>query len=216
MTEIRFRSDVSVDLIDSMGNEELICMVARASTLGAHSTPKSNTGLIHRLMDEGHMTPFGTGAGLIFRFEVPIFVSRQIVKHRISSINEESGRYRNLEPVFYVPGEGRKVVQKGKTMDYNFIEDEDSLSLAQDYIIEASESAWAYYESLREEDIAKEMARAVLPVNLYSTMFMEGNLQTWLNFIRLRTQRYGSTPSTKSHSSGRRCATHSCRSSPTS
>ncbi|MGO2188213.1 MAG: FAD-dependent thymidylate synthase [Microbacterium gubbeenense] len=191
MTQITLRSDMGVQLIDSMGDEQSIVRAARVSTLGAHAEADEAAGLVRFLMREGHGTPF-EAPELQFRFEVPIFISRQIVKHRISSINEESGRYRELEPVFYVPNETRSVVQTGKTGEYRFVPDAAANLLAYDTIADNSMTAWAQYEKMLSQGIAKEVARMVLPVNIYSTMYVKTNLRSWLNFVKLRTTRYGS------------------------
>lgn len=191
MTEVTFRSDVTVELVDSMGTEQSIVRRARTSTLGARAEAEEAAGLVRFLMREGHGSPFESPE-LEFRFEVPVFVSRQIVKHRISEINEESGRYKELEPVFYVPEEDRPVKQVGKTGDYKFVESPALNEYAGDVIADSSYAAWWGYENLLREGVAKEVARMVLPVNIFSTMYVKMNLRGWLNFIKLRTQRYGS------------------------
>lgn len=193
MTEITFRSDMGVELIDSMGDEQSIVRAARVSTLGTKAEAEEAAGLVRFLMREGHGTPFESPV-LTFRFEVPIFVSRQIVKHRISSINEESGRYKELEPTFYVPAEYRAVEQVGKTGDYTFINNPHLNKTAKHLIEHNAIESWNVYEDLIESGVAKEVARTVLPVNIYSTMYMTANLRSWLNFVKLRTSRYGSKP----------------------
>lgn len=191
MSEPIFRSDMGVQLIDSMGDEQSIVRAARVSTLGTESEASEATGLVKFLMREGHGTPFESPV-LTFRFEVPVFVSRQIVKHRLSSINEESGRYKELEGVFYVPAEDRKVKQVGKTGAYEFIDDPERSFLARAQIRYATENAWVRYDGMLRRGIAKEVARMVLPVNIYSTMYVTMNLRSWLNFIKLRTEYWGS------------------------
>lgn len=186
MTEITFRSDVSVDLMAHMGTEADIVHGARLSTKGAASVPDGESkGLIRFLIREGHTVPL-EHCVLSFRFEVPIFVSRQIVKYTHSRISEESGRYKELEPVFYVPAEDRPVKQVGKTGDYRFVENPDLNEYAGDVIADASHTAWWNYESLLREGVAKEVARMVLPVNTYSTMRVTGNLVHWLHFCHQR------------------------------
>ena len=176
-----------------MGDEQSIVRAARVSTLGANAELEEAKGLVKFLMREGHGTPFEAPV-LTFRLEVPVFVSRQIVKHRISSINEESGRYKELEPWFYVPDDTRKVKQVGKTGAYEFVEDLELNDFAFGQIVKASRSAWANYGHMLERGVAKEVARMVLPVNIYSTMYVTMNLRGWLNFVKLRTSYFGSHP----------------------
>lgn len=186
MTEPTFRTHMTTELINHMGTEQTIVQTARVSTLGTNTRDAEAQGLIRFLMREGHGTPFESCV-LTFRFEVPIFVSRQIVKHRISSINEESGRYKELEPIFYVPDIDRKVVQVGKTGDYEFEHDDEKSRTAIALIQQASARSWAAYETSLRYGIAKEVARMVLPVNIYSTMYVTMNLRAWLNFVKLRS-----------------------------
>ena len=71
-------------------------------------------------MRDRHGSPFEHNS-MTFFVRAPIFVWREHMRHRIASYNEESGRYRQLEPVFYVPDHRRPVVQVGKTGAYEFL-----------------------------------------------------------------------------------------------
>lgn len=183
---VEFRSDMKVELAQHMGSEAFIVHAAKTSTLGAESPRHDETkGFLGWLTRERHKLPF-EHAVLTFRFEVPIFVSRQIVKYRHTSISEESGRYREMESVFYVPDDNRPVVQVGKTGDYRFEHDYQSVLTARNTMIINSRESWTKYQGLLDFGIAKEVARMVLPVNLYSTMVVTGNLIHWLHFISQR------------------------------
>jgi thymidylate synthase (FAD) len=190
----QFRSDVKAVLMDSMGGEGSIVRRARVSTEGEGSIeiPTAilegpDLGLLRWLYREKHGTPF-EGPEFEWYFEVPIFVSRQIVKHRLSSINEESGRYREMAGVFYiVPEEGRKIVQVGKTGSYNFEEGRpDQLEAVRWVQRSQSEAAWENYQKLISFGVSKEVARMHMPVNLYSSMYFKANLRSMLNFLSLR------------------------------
>ena len=193
MKEIEFKSDVTVELIDMMGSEQRIVQAARVSTKGAHAEAQEAKGLVKFLVREKHEVPL-EHCVMTFRIHAPIFVTRQILKHRMTNISEESGRYRELDPVFYVPAPDRKVRQVGKTGDYEFVEDWHTYSIAEDLIDDSSYAAWDNYSVMIEGGVAKEVARTVLPTNLYSTLYMTINLRSALNFIALRTARYGSHP----------------------
>lgn len=194
MTEVSFRSDMSVELVDAMGDESSIVRAARVSTLGAGAEREEAAGLIRYLVREGHTSPLEHTA-LTFRLEVPLFVQNQLVRHRAGvSFNIESGRYRELEPVFYLPARDRPVRQVGKTGDYRFEHDEYLTEAADSRIRWASGEAWKHYESLLHAGAAKEVARMVLPLNIYSTIYLTLNLHAALHLVRLRTLRYGSKP----------------------
>lgn len=187
MTEITFRSDIGVELIDFMGSDQSVVRSARVSTLGAASVESQESqGLINFLWREGHHSPFEHNA-FTFMVEAPIFTINQLVRHRIASYNIESARYKVLGPVFYVPSPVRPVVQVGKTGDYAFEEpDLWTSGLAHTHISIASEDAWARYGYLLAGGIAKEVARMVLPLNIYSSLYVTMNARALTNFLRLR------------------------------
>lgn len=183
----RFRSDVTVQLMDSMGTEENIVRSARVSTKGADSRDaEANTGLVGYLYREGHGTPFESCV-LQWYFEVPIFVDRQVMTHRIASTNGESGRYKTMEGEFYVVDEDRPLVQVGKIGAYEFeLGRPDQRDAVQFVQKAAAESAWENYQKLKAYGISNEVAREHLPTTLYVSRYWTANLRATLNFISLR------------------------------
>jgi thymidylate synthase (FAD) len=130
---------------------------------------------------------------MTFFVSAPIFVFREFMRHRIASYNEESGRYRELSPVFYVPNKDRKLVQTGKTGHYVFVDgtpEQYEVSVAA--MKETYTLAYANYKKMLDAGIAREVARAVLPVALYSSMYVTMNARALMNFLSLRTSREGS------------------------
>lgn len=181
---------MKVQLIDYMASDINVVRSAKVSTEGSGSlTTESNEGLINYLMRERHASPFEHNV-FTFYIEAPIFVTREILRHRISSINEESGRYRELKGRFYYPyAKDRPLVQIGKTGNYEF-EDETSPELrtwTNDCLHEAYQAAWDCYMALLDSGVAKEVARMVLPVGLYSSMYFTINARSLMNFLSLRT-----------------------------
>jgi thymidylate synthase (FAD) len=143
-------------------------------------------------MKDRHGTPFEHNA-FTFYIEAPIFVFREFMRHRIASYNEESGRYKELAPVFYVPKESRKLVQVGKPGSYTFEEGTyKQKNILPADIKRVSTEAYKAYERLLKEGVAREVARTVLPVGLYSSMFVTMNARALMNFLSLRTSREGS------------------------
>lgn len=188
-------SQMTVEIVDSMGDDMSPVRAARVSTgTNVGNNPQRDLGLLRYLIRENHTVPFETQI-VTFYIEAPIFVTRQMLKHRISSISEESGRYRELEGKFYVPGPQRKVVQVGKTGDYEFVESDSELNYdAAVQIANASEDSWERYKHLLRIGVAKEVARMVLPVNLYSHLYMTMNSRSIMNFLFLRLSDFGSHP----------------------
>jgi thymidylate synthase (FAD) len=172
-----------------MGTEDRVVQVAKVSTLGANSRDAAgNTRLLKYLYRDQHGVPF---EHVLFTFylEIPIFVSRQIVKHRLSSINEESGRYREFQPSFYIPRDERKLVQVGKTGDYVFENGSpDQMEAVRWVLKNSSQAFWNNYEKLLEIGVAKEVARMHMPVNTYTSMFLTINLRSLMNFVTKRKE----------------------------
>lgn len=195
---IEFRSDVTVELVRSSAQDADVIFAARVSTAGESTLeeidadPERSRGLINYLMRERHGSPFEHNS-MTFFVRAPIFVWREHMRHRIASYNEESGRYRELEPVFYIPDRSRNVVQIGKTGAYEFIPGDDrQYSLIDTEMKSACEHAYTAYKSLLEAGVAREVARMVLPVSIYSSAYVTLNARSLMNFLSLRLKSHDS------------------------
>lgn len=191
---VEFKSDVDVELVDSMGSDRSIVFAARVSTSGekleAHETEGGSprdAGLINFLMRDRHGTPFEHNS-LTFRVRAPLFVFYEWHRHRAGwSYNEESGRYRQLDPVFYVPGVDRPLRQLGKPGQYRFEPgDYQQRVHTEGTHRRAAITAWGEYEYLLEQGVAKEVARNVLPVSLFKVQYATCNLRSLFSFLSLR------------------------------
>jgi thymidylate synthase (FAD) len=198
MSEAIFRSDMSVDLVKHSASDADVIWAARVSTAGEQSLdeidkdPSRSAGLINYLARERHGSPF-EHTSMTFFISAPIFVFREFMRHRIASYNEESGRYRELQPVFYVPAPERKLIQIGKTGAYEFIEGtQEQYNITVASMKESYVFSYEKYKTMLEAGIAREVARAVLPVGLYSSMYVTMNARALMNFLSLRTSREGS------------------------
>jgi thymidylate synthase (FAD) len=196
--EIIFRDDMSVELVKSSASDADVIWAARVSTAGDKSLEdvgadaSKSEGLINYLARERHGSPF-EHTSMTFFISAPIFVFREFMRHRIASYNEESGRYRELKPVFYIPSKDRKLVQIGKAGAYTFIDGtEEQHQVTVDAIKETCNLAYKNYQKLLSAGVAREVARAVLPVTLYSSMYVTMNSRALMNFLSLRTAREGS------------------------
>ena len=198
VTERTIRCDVDVELMQSMGSDAAIVAAAKVSTKGAASAEDfdggAGAGLIDFLMRTRHGTPFEHNA-MTFLISAPIFVFREFHRHRIGwSYNEESGRYKQLDPVFYVPGADRALVQVGKPGHYTYVPGTFDQTLSQvERMVVAYHAAYDAYEAALEAGIAREVARAVLPVATFSSMYATCNARSLMAFLSLRTKREGST-----------------------
>jgi thymidylate synthase (FAD) len=191
--EIVFRDDMTVELVKSSASDADVIWAARVSTAGETTLEKvgessdRDAGLINYLARERHGSPF-EHTSMTFFVSAPIFVFREFMRHRIASYNEESGRYRELRPVFYIPNKDRKLVQVGKTGAYTFVDGTpEQLDLTVNAIKETCTLAYENYQKILASGVAREVARAVLPVTLYSSMYVTMNARALMNFLSLRT-----------------------------
>ncbi|MEU7570290.1 FAD-dependent thymidylate synthase [Micromonospora sp. NPDC049240] len=195
MTDIQFRSDVTLQLDDKMGDDAKVIRMAKASIkkTGGDMDEAARQGFINFLMRERHGVPFEHCAMTLY-FEVPIFVMRQLAKHRISSISEASGRYTQMDGVFYRPVAQRPLIQVGRAGAYTFQQGNAYQDgLVQYVLAHASEAAYQEYEGLLEQGIAREVARMVLPVNVYTSGYITINLRSLMNLLSLRTANENAT-----------------------
>jgi thymidylate synthase (FAD) len=191
--EIIFRDDMTVELVKSSASDADVIWAARVSTAGETTLEKvgesseRDAGLINYLARERHGSPF-EHTSMTFFVSAPIFVFREFMRHRIASYNEESGRYRELRPVFYIPNKDRKLVQVGKTGAYTFVDGTpEQLEITVNAIKETCILAYENYQKILASGVAREVARAVLPVTLYSSMYVTMNARALMNFLSLRT-----------------------------
>ncbi len=198
MSEIIFRDDVTVELVKSSASDADVIWAARVSTAGETSLDELNKdadkseGLINYLARERHGSPF-EHTSFTFFISAPIFVFREFMRHRIASYNEESGRYRELKPVFYIPNKDRKLIQVGKTGHYTFEAGTDEqFDLMVTEMKKAYTAAYDAYQKMLDAGIAREVARATLPVATYSSMYVTMNARALMNFLSLRTTAEGS------------------------
>lgn len=190
---IKIQSTIGVELVRHTADDQSVADAARVSTLGARigedAPGLSIGGLINFLMRDRHGTPFEHNS-MTFRVHAPIFVFREWHRHRVGwSYNEESGRYKELEPVFYMPARDRNLIQTGKPGAYTFEPGTPQMhSMTEDTMGDAYETAWEAYRLLLEDGVAREVARMVLPVGIYSTMYATCNARSLMHFLSLRTK----------------------------
>ncbi|MBQ0984356.1 FAD-dependent thymidylate synthase [Streptomyces sp. F63] len=193
--EPSFRSDVTVELVKHSASDTDVLWAARVSTAGEQSLdelrkdPERSRGLINYLMRDRHGSPFEHNS-MTFFISAPIFVFREFHRHRAGwSYNEESGRYRELRPVFYVPGGDRRLVQEGRPGQYRFVEGSaEQRALTGRVMEESYRRAYAAYQEMLAAGVAREVARAVLPVGLFSSMYATCNARSLMHFLGLRTR----------------------------
>jgi thymidylate synthase (FAD) len=176
-----------VRLDDAMADDLSVVNGARVS-FARHRAEMddADAGLIRFLLRERHGTPFEHNA---FRFHVrcPIFVAREWFRHRWGSFNEFSMRYARASDDFYVPEPGDVRSQVGKPGAYSFESVEpDVAEQAREELETVYATAFDAYERLVELGVARELARAVLPVGAYTEFYWTVNARALMNFLSLR------------------------------
>ena len=176
-----------IRLVDSMGGDNAIVQSARVSYGKGTSKLSQDRGLIRYLMRHRHTTPFEM-VEFKFHCKMPIFVARQWVRHRTANINEYSLRYSEARDDFYIPASEHIQFQSALNKQGRMGSVSNELKQkVLDYFKEISDRSFEIYSELNEAGVARELARAVLPVNLYTEWYWKNDLHNLLHFIGLRS-----------------------------
>jgi thymidylate synthase (FAD) len=199
--EIKCLDHGYVRYIDHMGTDKTIVEAARVSYKSPSKGDEQDKKLLQYLWKNKHTSPFEM-CKLQLNIKLPIFVMRQYVRHRMQNLNEMSARYTQLPNEFYIPDSWRPQDTKNKqgsveTEDWNpvlitqkptTISGEGSTKeyTATDLLKIECDRAYRTYELMLEKGIAREMARMVLPVNIYTEIYCCWDLKNLIHFIGLR------------------------------
>lgn len=184
---IELTSELDVELLGWSGSDKMIARAARVSTGNSSESDEADAGLIKYLMKNRHGSPF-EHTSMSFYVSAPIFVFREFMRHRIGfSYNEASARYKKLDPKFYVYPAERPLVQEGSAAHPDLVMGDETLSVVTKGLLTSSYAkTWKDYEALLEAGVANEVARAVLPVGVYSDMVVTCNARSMMAFLSLR------------------------------
>ena len=206
---MKFISNITVKLIQSIGGDQIVCAAAKVSTSGEEAEnlvdQEANYGLINYLMKHRHGTPF-EHSSLTFFVHAPIFVWREWHRHRVGfayteygmddgglnqSFNEESGRYKTLEPVFYIPPRNRPMMKvdgwKPGRPKFLPCTSDGVYSTLIDNLTESYQLAYDNYLNNLAMGIDPGLARDCLPVGIYSSCWVSVNPRSLMHFLSLRT-----------------------------
>ena len=180
--------DCDPEHVTAPGDQRIVD-AARVSVAGQGVRPTSDDRtLIRYLVKNKHTTPLEQ-VRFTFHCRLPIFVARQWIRHRTGSFNEESARYGQLAADFYIPTLERLMkggqAKKNKQGSGGLLSKAIALA-AQKLIAGASVTAYKLYEKLLDMGVARELARLVLPVNIYTQWFWTTDLHNLMHFLRLR------------------------------
>jgi thymidylate synthase (FAD) len=179
-----------------MGGDAMVAAAAKVSTdpeaalaLAEAEQADGIRGLINYLMSHRHGTPFEHNA-ITFYVHAPAMVWWEWVRHRVMSYNLESGRYRELEPVFWVPKRERRLRKvegfKSARPLFDTVDDETYIAMFDEYV-RTYQANWDGYQRLMRLGIANEAARSVLGFGVYYSGWVTCNARSLMHFLSLRT-----------------------------
>ena len=176
-----------VALVDTMGDDRTPARCARTSFRNAMAerSPEQDAKLTDYLVRNKHTTPIEF-CQVRFYMKMPIFVARQLVRHRTASINEVSYRYVTAAREFYVPAPERCQRKSESNKQGSSTLVVDNPEICRDHIERACQCAFDAYEVLLAEGLAPELARSVLPVGTYTEWYWQNDLHNTLHMLALR------------------------------
>lgn len=176
-----------VELVDVLGDDRTPARCARTSYHNAdvERTPEQDAKLTDYLVRNRHTTPLEF-CQVRFYMKMPIFVARQLIRHRTASVNEISYRYVTAAREYYVPDLNRLQRKAESNKQGSSSELVDYPQYCQDLIISIADRAFDGYEKLLAEDLAPELARIVLPCGTYTEWYWQNDLHNTLHMLGLR------------------------------
>jgi thymidylate synthase (FAD) len=169
-----------------MGGDPAVVQSARVSFGKGITNDERDRKLIFFLLANGHETPFEHS---VFKFHIkcPIFVARQWFRHRMASYNEISGRYTEMKEEFCLPEQLR--TQKARNYKFEHIDPQLNAELL-DKMKSHYDTSFELYQELLDKGVAKEHARIVLPMSLYTQFYWTINSRSLMNFVNLRMEEH--------------------------
>ena len=174
-----------VILLDTMGSDEEVENAARISYGEGTRKVSQTRNLIRYLLRHKHTSPFEM-CEVKFHLKLPIFIMRQLVRHRTANLNEYSGRYSVMSNEFYLP-EGDYLAKQSTTNSQGRGEVLEQQGLLQFEFNRIYDGASMAYQVLLEHELSREVARALLPVANYTECIWKIDLHNFFHFVKLRS-----------------------------
>jgi len=177
-----------IALVDYMGNDTRIAEAARQSTSGKSKGEEKDRELLMYMFENHHTSPFEM-VETVWHVRMPIFVMRQWVRHRTSSLNEYSGRYSKMKPEFYVPELTRAIESAQDESNHQGSQGGMKWGAATwlcKSLVENQAKDWRCYESYLDTGFSRELSRINLPLSTYTTIMWKMDLHNLFHFLALR------------------------------
>ena len=187
--EVKVHDHGFVKLLDVMGNDEEVENAARISYGEGTRKVSQTRNLIRYLMRHKHTSPFEM-CEVKFHLKLPIFVMRQLVRHRTANLNEYSGRYSVMSDDFYFPK--GKNLKPQSTSNKQGREDGElrnpgEIEFEIFRILDGAKNA---YHNLLDWNLSRELARIVLPVSNYTEVIWKIDLHNFFHVVNLRAEKH--------------------------
>lgn len=189
-TALENYGQITVELIQAYGDDQTPVKAARVSTATDQNPPDRDRDLklTRYLLRHGHTSPF-EHLGATIMIKCPLFIARQIMRHRTFSYNEMSRRYTDRDIEIYQFTS--LYTQHESALQCS---DENEPLVGAQYLrekmAESYKDQYLLYHYLLRRGVAREQARAVLPQATMTRFYMTGNLHNWLRFINLRNTQH--------------------------
>ena len=175
-----------VVLVDYMGNDSAIVQAARVSYGKGTKTVRDDRGLIRYLMRHHHTTPFEM-VEIKFLVRLPIYVARQMIRHRTASVNEASARYSVVPEEFDLPPlEDIREQSKANRQGRGDALPEGVAEQFRSDLDRVSQDAYRSYQRALAAGVARETARLILPLSYYTEWYWKIDLWNLFHFLSLR------------------------------
>lgn len=174
-----------VRYIDHLGSDMRIVETARISYKSPSKGDELDKKLLNYLFKNRHTSPFES-CNITFNIKMPIFCMRQFVRHRTLRLNEWSGRYSELADDFYTPNTWRIQDTKNKQGSLDVVYDQLWHDENTQLVKQVYQNCYATYQMLLDRGVAKELARIVLPVSLFTEIYVNVDIHNLIHFLNLR------------------------------
>jgi len=175
-----------VALVDYMGGDASVIRAARTSYGAGTKRSTEDRALARYLQRHRHTTP-SEMTEIVVHMGLPIFVARQLVRHRTASLNEYSGRYSKMPMLFYRPDQEHLQLQsKTNKQGRAGVVDDGTFHRCESQWKSNEENAKSYYSNQLSYDVSRELARIDLPLSTYTYWYWKMDLHNLLHFLGLR------------------------------
>lgn len=173
-----------VRYVDHFGSDTRIVEAARVSYDSPSKGDEQDRKLLGYLYKNRHTSPFEQ-CNVTYEIKFPIFLMRQLVRHRTFRLNEMSARYTEMPDEFYFPN-WRKMGGPNKQGSIEVPHDGDWHDTQAGRLDNAYKCAYTTYQMMIADGVCKEQARIVLPVGLYTKIYLNCDVHNLMHFLRLR------------------------------